>query len=57
MIDSPKQWCEVYTRMDNIRENTVLAQDFRKEASEIIFKYTDSYKEYCTFWDAIRNFF
>ena len=57
MIGSPKQWCEVYSRMDNVRENTDLVLDFRKEASEIIFKYTDGYKEYCTFWNAIRNFF
>ena len=43
--------------MDNVRENTDLVLDFRKEASDIIFKYTDGYKEYCTFWNAIRNFF
>lgn len=57
MIGSPNDWCEVYSDMNNIRENKDLVVDFRKEASNIIFNYTDGYKEYCTFWYSIRKFF
>lgn len=57
MIVSPNDWCEVYSGMDKIRENKDLVVDFRKEASDIIFNYTDGYKEYCTFWYSIRKFF
>ena len=41
-------WCEVYNGMNKIKENKNLILDFRKEASNIIFSYTDSYKEYCS---------
>ena len=57
MIGSPNDWCEVYSDMNNIRENKDLVVDFRKEASNIIFNYTDGYREYCTFWYSIRKFF
>lgn len=57
LIGSPDDWCEVYSGMNKIRENKYLVVDFRKEASNIIFKYTDVYKEYCTFWYSIRKFF
>lgn len=56
MIGSPNDWCEVYSDMNNIRENKDLVVDFRKEASNIIFNYTDGYKEYCTFWYSIKKF-
>jgi hypothetical protein len=57
MIGSPNDWCDVYSDMYSIRENKDLIVDFRKEASDIIFNYTDGYKEYCTFWYSIRKFF
>ena len=57
MIGSPNDWCDVYSDMNSIRENKDLIVDFRKEASDIIFNYTDGYKEYCTFWYSIRKFF
>lgn len=40
-------WCDIYTRMKSIKGNRKLTKDFRKKAAVIIFKYTDSYKEYC----------
>ena len=46
-IVSHSDWCEIYTGMKSIKENRKLTNDFRKQASVIIFKYTDSYKEYC----------
>lgn len=42
-----KDWCEVFTGMKHVRENKQLTMDFRKEASAIIFNYTDGYKKYC----------
>ena len=42
-----KNWCEVHTGMNNIRENKKLKIDFRKGASDIIFNYTDIYKVNC----------
>jgi hypothetical protein len=44
---SHKNWCEVYTGINNIRENKKLKIDFRIGASDIIFNYTDIYKVHC----------
>ena len=46
---SQNEWCEVYSGMNTIKENKNLIVDFRKKASDIIFSYTDAYKEYCSF--------
>jgi hypothetical protein len=46
-IDVDNDWCEVYKSIDKIRTNKKLVLDFRKQASKIIFNYTDSYKKYC----------
>ena len=53
---SQSEWCEVYNGMNNIKENKNLIVDFRKKASNIIFKYTDVYKEYCGFWHSAIKF-
>ena len=45
---SQNEWCEVYSGMNTIKENKNLIVDFRKKASDIIFSYTDAYKEYCS---------
>lgn len=47
MIDSPDQWCVIYTDMNFVKVNNDLVYDFRKEASNIIFNYTDIYKDNC----------
>jgi hypothetical protein len=57
LLNRQKEWCEVYRNMNNIRENKDLIVDFRKEASTIIFNYTDIYKEYCTIWHSIKKSF
>lgn len=56
MIDYPEDSCEIYRMMNEIRENKKLVIDFRKQASKIIFNYTDCYKEYCTNWYFIKKF-
>jgi hypothetical protein len=56
-IDIDNDWCEVYSGMNNIKENKNLVVDFRKKASNIIFNYTDGYKENCTLWHSIRKIF
>ena len=45
---SQNKWCEVYRLMNKIRDNKKMTNDFRKEASDIIFKYTDIYKTDCS---------
>jgi len=50
------EWCEIYRVMNETRENKKLVIDFRKQASNIIFNYTDCYKEYCTNWYFIKKF-
>ncbi len=50
------EWCEIYRVMNEVRENKKLVIDFRKQASKIIFNYTDCYKEYCTNWYFIKKF-
>lgn len=56
MIDYPQDSCEIYRMMNEIRENKKLVIDFRKQASNIIFNYTDCYKKYCTNWYLIKKF-
>ena len=56
LLNRQNEWCEVYHSMNNIRENKDLIVDFRKEASTIIFNYTDKYKENCTVWHSIKKF-
>ena len=48
MIIAPNNWCKIYSEMNYIRENRGLVFDFRKEAANLIFIYTDGYKDYCT---------
>jgi hypothetical protein len=50
------EWCEIYRVMNEVREDKKLVIDFRKQASKIIFNYTDCYKEYCTNWYFIKKF-
>jgi hypothetical protein len=57
LLNRQKEWCEVYRSMNNIRANKDLIVDFRKEASTVIFNYTDIYKEYCTIWHSIKKIF
>ena len=57
LLNRQKEWCGIYRSMNNIRENKDLIVDFRKEASTIIFNYTDIYKEYCTIWHSIKKIF
>jgi hypothetical protein len=40
-------WCEVYKITNAVRENTDLTVDIKSEATKIIYKYTDGYKEFC----------
>ncbi len=42
------EWCEIYQLMNKIRGNKKIVFDLRKEAVNIIFKYTDGYKTYCS---------
>jgi hypothetical protein len=57
LLNRQKEWCGIYRSMNNIRADKDLIVDFRKEASTIIFNYTDKYKENCTGWHSIKKFF
>jgi len=46
-----KNYCQVFKIVDKTRANQNLMIDFKKEASEIIFKYIDGYKKYCKIED------
>ena len=39
--------CEVYKITDSIRQKTNLTVDIKSEATQIIYKYMDGYKEFC----------
>lgn len=41
------QWCKVYKLTDEVRNDTSLSLDMKKEASDIIFDYMDIYKADC----------
>jgi hypothetical protein len=40
-------WCEVYKITDSIQQNSELTIDIKSEATQIIYKYMDGYKEFC----------
>jgi hypothetical protein len=42
-----KNWCAIYTKMDQVRTFKKLKTDFRPKSIAAIFSYTDGYKEYC----------
>lgn len=42
-----KNWCTIYTNMNQVRINKKLQPDFRVKSVQAIFSYTDGYKEYC----------
>ena len=42
-----KNWCSIYTQMNQVRVNTKLKKDLRVNSTDAIFSYTDGYKEYC----------
>jgi alpha-galactosidase/6-phospho-beta-glucosidase family protein len=42
-----KDWCDIYKITDAVRQNSALTKDMKDEAAQIIFAYTDSYKEFC----------
>ena len=50
-------WCERYSGFDTIKQNKHIKVDFRTKASDIIDEYLKNYKDYCTTWYSIKNFF
>ncbi len=42
-----KNWCSIYTNMNQVHTNKKLKSDFRPKSIAAIFSYTDGYKEYC----------
>ena len=42
-----KNWCTIYTEMNKVRTNKILLNDFRHKSIQVVFNYTDGYKEYC----------
>jgi hypothetical protein len=42
-----KDWCDIYKITDGVRQNSALTKDMKDEAAQIIFEYTDGYKEFC----------
>ena len=42
-----KNWCSIYTQMNQVRVNTKLQKDLRVESINTIFSYTDGYKVEC----------
>lgn len=40
-------WCDVYTKINQVRKNKKLQHDLRPKSVASIFSYTDGYKEYC----------
>jgi hypothetical protein len=40
-------WCIIYTKMNQVRTNKKLLNDFRPKSVNVIFSYTNGYKEYC----------
>ncbi len=53
---SQNNWCEIYSGMNTIKENNNLNADFRRKATEIIFEYTNIYKDNCTVFYSIKKF-
>lgn len=42
-----KEWCSIYSDMNQVRTNKKLKTDFRPKSIQTFFNYTDGYKEYC----------
>lgn len=42
-----KNWCSIYSNMNQVRKNKKLQVDIRPESVKAVFSYTDGYKEYC----------
>lgn len=42
-----KNWCTIYTNMNQVRRNKKLQFDFRPKSVQAIFSYTDIYKKEC----------
>lgn len=40
-------WCNIYTKMNQVRTNKKLKLDMRLISTAAVFGYTDGYKEYC----------
>ena len=39
--------CKVYQVLEDVRVNSSLKYDFKKEATDVIFEYVTMYKKYC----------
>jgi len=46
-LKNQKDWCDVYTLTNDVRENKSLLIDIKQEAIDEIFEYMDRYKKYC----------
>jgi hypothetical protein len=42
-----KNWCSIFTKMNQVRTNKKLKLDMRLISTAAIFSYTDGYKAYC----------
>ncbi len=42
-----KNWCDIYTNMNQIRTNKKLKLDFRPKSIQAVFSYTNGYRAYC----------
>lgn len=40
-------WCNIYTKMNQVRINKKLQNDFRPKSVAIVYSYTDEYKKEC----------
>lgn len=40
-------WCQVFNITDSVRQKSALTVDMKEEATQIIYKYMDGYKEFC----------
>jgi hypothetical protein len=40
-------WCEIFKITNAVRQNSELIIDMKIDAAKIIYKYTDSYEEFC----------
>lgn len=42
-----KNWCSIYTKMNQVQTNKKLKTDFRPKSIQAVFRYTDIYKKEC----------
>ena len=42
-----KNWCAIYTKINQVRKDKKLKLDMRLISAATVFSYTDRYKEYC----------